>query len=84
MDFQAFLTKCRSEPTVSDFESYLSYCILEKKHAESRGEHQCSVEMYCYLRDQAFERRDEKAARRLYEMSEAATWKENEWEGALR
>jgi hypothetical protein len=40
--------------------------------------------MYSFIRDQAFERRDEKAAQLLYELSEAASWKAGEWEGALR
>ncbi|MBW2721197.1 MAG: hypothetical protein JRC67_03080 [Deltaproteobacteria bacterium] len=35
MEFNTFLEKCQSEPTVSDFESYLAYCIFEKKSAET-------------------------------------------------
>jgi hypothetical protein len=84
MDFETFLLRCRNEPTVSDFESYLSYCIFQKKGAEKAEEPECSLETYSYLRDQAFERRDEKAAQQLYDMSGAARWREGEWEGALR
>jgi hypothetical protein len=40
--------------------------------------------MYSFIRDQAFEHRDEKAAKLLYELADAASWKEGEWEGALR
>ena len=36
MEFTGFLHKCQSEPTVGDFESYLSYCVFEKKGAEKR------------------------------------------------
>ena len=43
-----------------------------------------TVEMYSFVRDRAFERRDEKAARLLYDLAGAASWKEGEWEGALR
>ncbi|MEN6437307.1 MAG: hypothetical protein ABFD97_01855 [Syntrophobacter sp.] len=78
MDFRAFFEKCQNEGTVSDFESYLSYCVLEKGQAE------CSLEQYNQIRDLAFERRNEAAARELYEMANAKGWKEGEWEGALR
>ena len=85
MEFTGFLQKCQSEPTVSDFESYLSYCVFEKKGAvEQEGQDEITLEMYSFIRDQAFERRDEKAARLLYDMAGAAGWKEGEWEGALR
>ncbi len=84
MEFSAFLEKCQSEPTVSDFESYLAYCIFEKKSAETSGKDEVTVEMYSFVRDQAFERRDEKAARLLYDLAGVASWKEGEWEGALR
>jgi len=40
--------------------------------------------MYSFVRDQAFERRDEQAARLLYDLAGASSWKEGEWEGALR
>jgi hypothetical protein len=40
--------------------------------------------MYSYIRDQAFDGRDEKAARTLYDLAKASAWKEGEWEGALR
>ena len=84
MDFNTFLEKCQSEPTVSDFESYLAYCIFEKKSAETSGKDEVTVEMYSFVRDQAFERRDEKAARLLYDLAGVSRWKEGEWEGALR
>jgi hypothetical protein len=82
MEFKVFFDRCKNEPTVSDFESYLSYCIFEKKSTKSKDE--VTKEMYSSIRDQAFERRDEKAARLLYELADAAAWKEEEWEGALR
>ena len=84
MEFNTFLEKCQSEPTVSDFESYLAYCIFEKKSAETSGKDAVTVEMYSFVRDQAFERRDEQAARLLYDLAGASSWKEGEWEGALR
>ncbi len=84
MEFIPFFERCKNEPTVSDFESYLSYCVFQKKSAKTSGEDEVTVEMYSFVRDQAFERRDEKAARLLYELSDAASWKEGEWEGALR
>jgi hypothetical protein len=84
MDFGTFLKRCQDEPTVSDFESYLSYCIFQKKTANTSGKDAVTLEMYSFVRDQAFERRDEKAARVLYELADAASWKEGEWEGALR
>ena len=43
-----------------------------------------TVEMYSFVRDQAFERRDEQAARLLYDLAGVSSWKEGEWEGALR
>ena len=82
MEFKVFFDRCKNEPTVSDFESYLSYCIFEKKSTKSKDE--VTKEMYSSIRDQAFERRDEKAARLLYELADAAAWQEGEWEGALR
>ena len=84
MEFNTFLEKCQSEPTVSDFESYLAYCILEKESAKSSGEDEVTVEMYSFVRDQAFERRDEQAARLLYDLAGVSSWREGEWEGALR
>jgi len=69
MDFNTFLEKCQSEPTVSDFESYLAYCIFEKKSAETSGKDKVTVEMYSFVRDQAFERRDEQASRLLYDLA---------------
>ncbi|UCE84233.1 MAG: hypothetical protein JSV47_06920 [Deltaproteobacteria bacterium] len=84
MEFKAFFEKCKNEPTVSDFESYLSYCIFQKRSAQTAGKDECTLEMYSFIRDQAFERRDEKAARLLYDMAGAASWTEGEWEGALR
>jgi len=80
MEFSVFFKKCQTEPTVSDFESYLAHCIFEKP---ASGE-QCTLEAYAYARDRAFEQRDEKAARFLYDLSQAKTWEEGEWEGALR
>ena len=82
MNFTVFFQRCQSEATVSDFESYLAYCIFEKASTAARD--QCSVEMYSFIRDQAFEFRDEKAARVLYDLSGAASWREGDWEGALR
>ena len=84
MEFNAFLEKCQSEPTVSDFESYLAYCIFEKKSAKTSDKDEVTVEMYSFVRDQAFERRDEQAARLLYDLAGVSSWKEGEWEGALR
>jgi hypothetical protein len=84
MEFKTFFEKCKSEPTVSDFESYLSYCIFQKKSSKTGGKDEVTLEMYSFVRDQAFERRDEKAARVLYDLADAASWKEGEWEGALR
>ena len=84
MEFSTFFKRCQEEPTVSDFESYLSYCVFEKKPAKTSGKDEVTLEMYSFVRDQAFERRDEKAARVLYELADAASWKEGEWEGALR
>ena len=84
MEFKSFVEKCQSEPTVSDFESYLSYCIFEKKSAKTSGKDEVTVEMYSFIRDQAFERRDEQAARLLYDLAGASSWKEGECEGALR
>jgi hypothetical protein len=81
MQFESFLRKCQDEPTVGDFESYLSYCIFEKR-SSSRDE--CSLEMYSFIRDKAFDGRDEAAARTLFELSNASGWTEGEWEGALR
>ncbi len=80
MDFRSFFEKCQDEKTVSDFESYLSFCIFEKKKGSSR----CSIEEYSQMRDFAFDRRDEKAAGVLFELSGASEWDEGEWEGALR
>jgi hypothetical protein len=84
MEFNAFLEKCQSEPTVSDFESYLAYCIFEKKSAKTSDKDEVTLEMYSFVRDQAFERRDEQAARLLYDLAGVSSWKEGEWEGALR
>ena len=84
MEFIPFFERCKNEPTVSDFESYLSYCIFQKKTPKTSGKDEVTLEMYSFVRDQAFERRDEEAARVLYELSDAASWKEGEWEGALR
>lgn len=83
MQFQAFFKKCQDEPTVSDFESYLAHCILERQSAAG-DRPACTVEWYCRTRDLAFERRNEQAARQLYDLSGAALWTEGEWEGALR
>ncbi|MFZ2446728.1 MAG: hypothetical protein WAW37_10250 [Syntrophobacteraceae bacterium] len=80
MDFKAFFEKCQSESTVSDFESYLSYSILEK----GKGHAECTVEKYNRMRDLAFDRRDESAAMALFELANVAGWKDGEWEGALR
>ncbi|MBW1981830.1 MAG: hypothetical protein JRJ12_11475 [Deltaproteobacteria bacterium] len=84
MEFEAFFERCQSEPTVSDFESYLSFCIFERRDTAAPTRDECSLEMYSYIRDQAFEGRDEQAARLLYELSGAKHWQEGEWEGALR
>jgi len=81
MEFEAFFRKCQDESTVSDFESYLAYCILEKG---GPGTQNLRVEEYTVMRDRAFEARDEEAARALFKASGATTWKEGEWEGALR
>jgi hypothetical protein len=84
MDFQAFFARCQSEPTVSDFESYLAYSIFERRAPTPTGRDGMTVEMYSFIRDQAFERRDERAARFLYQIAGVSAWKEGEWEGALR
>lgn len=84
MDFKSFFDKCKIESTVSDFESYLAYCILEKKVKEGAPSGVMSVEKYTQTRDQAFDLLDEKAAQKLYSLSGASEWKEGEWEGALR
>ena len=84
MKFEDFFEKCRTEPTVSDFESYLANCIFGKKPTPEKAKEELTVEMYTSARDRAFERRDEKAARLLYELAGASGWKENDWEGALR
>lgn len=81
MEFEAFFRKCQDESTVSDFESYLAYCILEKGGSSTRD---LKVEAYTLMRDRAFEGRDEEAARALFKASGAAAWKDGEWEGALR
>lgn len=81
MQFEAFFEKCRNEPSVSDFESYLAYCIFQKKGVT---QDQCTVEMYSFVRDQAFDGRNEKAARLLYDLASVSDWKEGEWEGSLR
>ena len=84
MEFNTFFEKCKNEPTVSDFESYLSYCVFQRKSVETSGKDEVTLEMYSFVRDQAFERRDEKAARLLYDLAGASDWQEGEWEGALR
>ena len=84
MTFEEFFRKCQTESTVSDFESYLAYCVLGKTSAQLQVQDKITVEMYSYTRDQAFEKRDEKAARLLYDAAKAANWKEGDWEGALR
>lgn len=80
MDFHAFFEKCQNENTVSDFESYLSYCIFEK----DKGCVGCTLEKYSLIRDLAFDWRNEEAARSLYDLSRASEWKDGEWEGALK
>ena len=84
MEFKSFFERCQNESSVSDFESYLSYCIFERKSGEVSGQDEVTLEMYSFIRDQAFEHRDEKSARLLYELADAAHWKEGDWEGALR
>jgi hypothetical protein len=84
MEFKEFFQRCRNESTVSDFESYLSYCIFQRRAGKTSKRDEVTLEMYSFVRDQAFEHRDEKAARLLYELAGAASWKEGEWDGALR
>ena len=84
MEFKAFFERCQNESTVSDFESYLAHCIFEKQSAGAGGQDKISLEMYSFIRDQAFEHRDKKAAQFLYETGGAASWEKGEWEGALR
>jgi hypothetical protein len=84
MTFEEFFQSCQKEPTVSDFESYLAFCIMGKIAKGTSKEEKITVEMYSYTRDQAFDRRDEKAARLLYDLAGAAGWKAGDWEGALR
>jgi len=86
MKFEQFLERCRTESTVGDFESYLAQCIFEEKPSRTgeRGTEELTVEGYSLTRDLAFERRDEKAARLLYDLADAVGWREGEWEGALR
>ncbi len=85
MDFKSFFERCRSESSVSDFESYLAHCILEQKTSEGKGSKGVlTVEQYTRLREQAFDLMDERAAQTLYTLARASEWKEGEWEGALR
>jgi hypothetical protein len=84
MEFKAFFERCQNESTVSDFESYLAHCIFEKQSAGTGSQDEISLEMYSFIRDQAFEQRDEKAARFLYEMAAVANWQDADWQGALR
>jgi hypothetical protein len=81
MEFNAFYRKCREESTVSDFESYLSYCIFEKGGNKKET---ISLEEYSATRDRAFDGLDEEAARRLFEAAGAIHWREGEWEGAMK
>ncbi|MCE5334930.1 MAG: hypothetical protein LLG06_10095 [Desulfobacteraceae bacterium] len=80
MEFKSFFGKCQNENTVSDFESYLSYCIFEK----GKGLVECTVERYTLMRDLAFDWRNEEAAMTLYEMARVSEWQEGDWEGALK
>jgi len=84
MDFKSFFEKCRHESTVSDFESYLAQCVLEKKATAAAKAGSVTVEQYTQMRDQAFDLSDERAAQKLYSLAGASEWKEGEWEGALR
>jgi hypothetical protein len=84
MTYEDFFRRCQNEPTVGDFESYLAHSIFGKSRTVAGGQERYTVEMYTYARDQAFERRDEKAARLLFDLSGAVHWKEGDWEGALR
>lgn len=84
MLFDEFFSKCKNEPTVSDFESYLAHCIFEKGKAAGGGQPECTLEEYCRARDLAFDRRDEEAAKWLYDLCGAMHWQAAEWEGALR
>lgn len=84
MDFRSFFERCKQESSVSDFESYLAYCILERKAAEGTQAGAVTVEQYTQMREQAFDLMDERAAQALYSLARAADWKEGEWEGALR
>lgn len=84
MKFDKFFERCQIEPTVGDFESYLAQCIFEKKTLKQKDAEKLTVEMYSHTRDQAFERRDEKAAQLLFDLAGAATWQEGDWEGSLR
>jgi hypothetical protein len=81
MEFEAFFERCQKESTVSDFESYLSYCVFEKG---GKNRKTFTLEAYSVMRDRAFEERDEEAARSLYKAAEAAEWKEGEWDGAMK
>jgi hypothetical protein len=83
MDFSSFFKKCQNEPTVSDFESYLAYCIFEKQKGGG-AQPACTLEAYSRARDLAFEQRDEEAAKWLFELAGVAGWQEGEWQGALR
>lgn len=84
MDFNSFFERCKHESTVSDFESYLAYCIFEKKKDKNPPAKSMNVEKYTQTRDQAFDLRDEGAARTLFALAGASEWKDGEWEGALR
>jgi hypothetical protein len=84
MNFEEFFRKCQTESTVSDFESYLACCVFGKSASELQAHEQITLEMYSYIRDQAFEKRDEKAARLLHDLAKAANWKEGDWQGMLR
>jgi len=52
MELRNSFQRCQNEPTVSDFESHLSYCIFQRKGAPD----ECTLEMYSYIRDRAFEK----------------------------
>jgi hypothetical protein len=84
MEFEAFFEACKRESTVSDFESYLAYCIFEKERGKGIEQGEFTLEKYSHIRDRAFDGRDEEAARLLYNLAGAAKWKEGDWEGALR
>ena len=84
MLFKDFFSRCKNEPTVSDFESYLAHCVFEQGRTGRAEQAACTLEIYSRARDLAFDQRDEEAAKWLYDLAEASAWQEGDWEGFMR